>query len=527
MARITAGCRARSMKHRILQTGIVLGLLVGANPWVWSEVLNDGSSTNQLARLANAEQTTFGSTTVITVDAGGAFLVAEQIDAFSNPYPELRTVWYARNASATGAVYRVSAQFRPAAAQVRRQGGVMGWLDRVEGSGLILKVVPASGGAGFPASFQVAQVDFTATSPEQNENLLHLYNLDGTPAAANVDSAWSPVTAAYRTTEFVRLELSFEEPTAADQAAVTDAVVTARVVARAFQVPESGGPEEQLGRTIELLTTLPLPAAENHRMGYFGVWASGFFAGDEIGQYRLLEADGAVLLSINLPPEVMLVRPAAGAQFFAPATVVMEANASDPDGTIAQVEFFAGTESVGLVTQAPFVLNWSGVAAGEYSLTAVATDDQGDTATSGPIMINVVPWTGTAPTLLVEVTTNGMLAISWSGSGFQLQYKTSLSDANWTDVPDTLAATSALVPIESGARYFRLVGTGEPPVGQVLSIQQNGTDLVISWPTGVAGYVLQSTDNLVTPAWVNILTTGNQYTTPIEGSARFYRLTAP
>jgi hypothetical protein len=527
MARITAGCRAHSMKYRILQTGILLGFLVGANPWARSEVLNDGSSTNQLARLANAEQTTFGSTTVMTVDAGGAYLVAEQIDAFSNPYPELRTVWYARNATATGAVYRVSAQFRPDAAQVRRQGGVMGWLDRAERSGLILKVVPAPGGEGFPASFQVAHVDFTATSPEQNENLLHLYNLDGTPAAANVVSAWSPVTAAYRTTEFVRLELSFEEPTAADLAAVTDAVVTARVTARALQVPEAGGAEEQLGRTIELLTTLPEPPAENHRMGYFGVWASGFFAGDVIGQYRRLEAEGAILVSINLPPEVMLVRPTAGAQFFAPATVVMEANASDPDGTIAQVEFFVGTESVGLVTESPYVLNWSGVAAGEYSLTAVATDDQGDTATSGPVMINVVPWTGTAPTLMVEATTDGMLSISWSGSGFQLQYKINLSDANWTDVPDTLDGTGALVPIESGARYFRLVGTGEPPVGQVLSFQRIGTELVISWPAGVAGYVLQTTDNLVTPTWVIVPTTGNEYTAPIEGSARFYRLTAP
>jgi hypothetical protein len=527
MARITAGCRAYRMKHGILQTGIVMGLLVAAGPRVHSEVLNDGSSTNQLVRLANAEATTFGSTTVLTVDAGGAYLVAEQIDSFSNPYPELRTVWYARNATATGLVYRVSAEFRPAAAQVRRQGGVMGWLDRAERRGLILKVMPAPGGAGFPASFQVAHVDFTALSPLENENLLHLYNLDGTPAAGNVDSAWSPVTGEYRATEFVRLELSFDEPTAEELAAVPDEVVTARVTARAFQVPDTGGAEEQLGRTIELLTTLPIPTAEDHRMGYFGLWASGFFAGDVIGHYRQLEAEGAILVSINLPPEVMLVRPATGAQLFEPATVVLEADASDPDGTVTQVEFFEGTTSLGTVTEAPFVLNWTGVTAGEYTLTAVATDNQGDATASDPVMIKVIPWTGTVPTLTVEVTTDGMLAISWNGSGFQLQFKSSLSDPAWTDVPDTLTATSALIPIDSGARYFRLVGSGEPPAGPVLTVERSGNNLVISWPAGIVGYALQRAENLVTPAWVEVQTSGNQYSEPAEGSKRFYRLRAP
>jgi hypothetical protein len=300
------------------------------------------------------------------------------------------------------------------------------------------------------------------------------------------------------------------------------------VTARAFQVPETGGAEEQLGRTIELLTTLPVPTAEDHRMGYFGVWASGFFAGDVIGHYRQLEAEGAILVSINLPPEVVLVRPATGAQLFEPATVVLEADASDPDGTVRQVEFFEGTTSLGIVTEAPFVLNWTGVTAGEYSLTAVATDNQGDATASEPVMINVVPWTGDAPTLIVEVTHDRMLAISWNGSGFQLQYKSNLSDPAWTDVPGTLTTTSALVPIDSGARYFRLVGSGgQPPAGPVLTVQRSGNDLVISWPAGIAGYALQRTESLVTPAWVEVQTSGNQHTEPAEGAMRFYRLRAP
>jgi hypothetical protein len=507
------------MKHRILQTGLVVGLLAGLEPWVQSEVLNDGRSTQQLTRLANPEETTFGSTTVLVVDAAGEYLVAEQIDTLLTPYPELRTVWYARNATATGAVYRVSAEFRPAAAEVRRQGGVMGWLDRGERRGLVFKVLPTS--------FQVAHVDFTAVTPEDNENLSYLYNRDGTPAEGHLESAWSPVSVGYRAEDFVRMELRFDEPTEGDVAAVTNAVVTARVTAQAWQAPGPGGVEEPLGRAIELLTTLPVPREEDHRMGYFGVWASGFFSGDVIGHFRHLEAEGAIEVSVNLPPEVGLLRPVSGAQYVEPATILMEAGASDPDGMVVQVEFFAGATSLGTVTESPFVLSWAGVAAGDYTLTAVAMDDQGDTAVSDSVTVHVLPWSGTAPTLTVEVGLDGLLWISWNEAGFQLQYKGSLSELEWTDVPGTTGVSSASLPIESGARYFRLVGSGGPPPGPALSVERSGADLVITWPAGYEGYRLESAETLMSAQWEEVETTGNAHVEPVVGVARFYRLRQP
>jgi hypothetical protein len=505
---------------------VLAGMLAGLLPCGQAEILNDGRSTGQLTRLANLEETMFGSTTILSVDAGGSYLVAEQIDTFSTPYPELRTVWYARNGTATGAVYRVSAEFRPAAVQVRRQGGVMGWIDRTAGNGLVFKLVPASGGEGQPASFQVAHVDFTALTPEDNENLLHLYNLDGTPAGPNLESAWSPLGAEYRATEFVRLELSFEEPTGEDLEAVTNGVVSARVIARAWQLPEAEGEEEALGRPIELLTTLARPDSGDHRMGYFGVWASGFFPGGVIGHYRNLEAAGAIVVQTNLPPDVILVRPVSGSSFDEPASILIEANATDPDGTVTQVEFFEGGTSLGMVTEPPFTLNWTGVLAGQYTLTAVATDDQGETATSEPVTVSVVPWTGTEPILVVEPTPDGSLVISWTETGFQLQYKEQLDDPVWIDVPDTTNVSSVTLPVESGARYFRLVRSTAPP-GPSLSIARSGANLVVTWPAGLTGYRLQSTDSLTDPVWMEIETTGNEHVQPIAGAGMFYRLIQP
>jgi hypothetical protein len=104
----------------------------------------------------------------------------------------------------------------------------------------------------------------------------------------------------------------------------------------------------------------------------------------------------------NLPPRVKLESPYDDATYFAPATVVICAAASDPDGTVTGVEFFAGTNSLGVVTNSTVVTNhdgivdlfcftWSGVSTGAYTLTAVATDNAGATATSKSVGIAVVP----------------------------------------------------------------------------------------------------------------------------------------
>ena len=83
----------------------------------------------------------------------------------------------------------------------------------------------------------------------------------------------------------------------------------------------------------------------------------------------------------NFPPHVRIVSPLNGAKFAAPANIVLIAHAEDIDDQVATVEFFAGTDSLGIKTNlpvanliGPFVLTWSNVLAGDYSLTAEATD---------------------------------------------------------------------------------------------------------------------------------------------------------
>ena len=91
----------------------------------------------------------------------------------------------------------------------------------------------------------------------------------------------------------------------------------------------------------------------------------------------------------NKVPTVSLSSPANGGQFTAPANIPLSATASDSDGTISKVEFFAGTSLVATATSAPYNATWNNAGSGSYSVVAVATDNRGASAGSAPAVITV------------------------------------------------------------------------------------------------------------------------------------------
>jgi len=91
----------------------------------------------------------------------------------------------------------------------------------------------------------------------------------------------------------------------------------------------------------------------------------------------------------NAAPSVSVTSPAANDTFYAPATITLAASASDSDGSVASVAFYAGSTLLTTDTSAPYGYTWSSVSAGSYSLTAVATDNLGVVTTSSAIGITV------------------------------------------------------------------------------------------------------------------------------------------
>ena len=91
----------------------------------------------------------------------------------------------------------------------------------------------------------------------------------------------------------------------------------------------------------------------------------------------------------NEPPAVTLLAPASGTTYTAPANIAFQATASDADGTVSRVEFFAGAQLIASDATSPYSATWSDVPAGVYDLTAVAIDDAGASATSSTARVTV------------------------------------------------------------------------------------------------------------------------------------------
>ncbi len=100
---------------------------------------------------------------------------------------------------------------------------------------------------------------------------------------------------------------------------------------------------------------------------------------------------------VNQPPVVALTAPDNGATFTAPASFDMTAAASDPDGSVARVEFLVNGSVAGVVTAAPYRYRATLATVGTYTLAARAVDNQGAQTTSAAVTVTVQTAADTTP----------------------------------------------------------------------------------------------------------------------------------
>ncbi len=118
------------------------------------------------------------------------------------------------------------------------------------------------------------------------------------------------------------------------------------------------------------------------------------WSGAGVGNHVLtaVATDDTALSSTSAPvrvtvnsPFVALTGPTNTARFAAPASIALAASTTN---TATQVQFYNGASLLGTDTAAPYTFAWNSVAAGNYSLTAVAT--AGIRYTSAPVVISII-----------------------------------------------------------------------------------------------------------------------------------------
>jgi concanavalin A-like lectin/glucanase superfamily protein/PASTA domain-containing protein/Big-like domain-containing protein len=138
------------------------------------------------------------------------------------------------------------------------------------------------------------------------------------------------------------------------------------------------------------------------------------FVGNDTFTYQIQNPLGSSVGVVNvnvladlIVPTVSLTSPTGGT---VSGNVLVVAAASDNVG-VAGVKFFDGAAQIGAeVTASPYQVTWStsAVANGSHSLTAVARDAAGNTATSGAVVVNVSNVVLTAPTVDKMVFSEGL-----------------------------------------------------------------------------------------------------------------------
>jgi hypothetical protein len=116
-----------------------------------------------------------------------------------------------------------------------------------------------------------------------------------------------------------------------------------------------------------------------------------------------------VLARIDGSAAARITSPSSGATFNAPANITISAAPSKSDGSITKMEFFADGTKIGEDSTSPYTFSWNGVAAGNYTLSAVDTDNTGATTRSGSVSITVCSQTNSnsAPTISIVSPGNG------------------------------------------------------------------------------------------------------------------------
>lgn len=199
------------------------------------------------------------------------------------------------------------------------------------------------------------------------------------------------------------------------------------------------------------------------------------------GNVTTVSAPVRITVNSNTAPSVSITSPVAGTSFVVGTGLTIAAAASDPDGTIQDVQFFVNGASLSTDANTPYTAAWNPGAAGTYRLTAMATDNAGNQTLSAVVVVTLTG--NTPPTVSITTPSNGFLTNSGSAVALSAQ----AADADGTIASVRFLANGIVVGTATTAPF---AATWTPTAA--------GTYTVIAQATDDSGNVTSSSPISVT-----------------------------
>ena len=188
-----------------------------------------------------------------------------------------------------------------------------------------------------------------------------------------------------------------------------------------------------------------------------GLWDSGLYNAPHNYTYQFTSpgtfpyecsyhgfTGSVTVLAVTLPPSVTITNPPNGQVLSAPASLTLGVTATDSAGSVTNVQFFQGATSLGNVASAPYSKAVTGLSAGSYTFSAVASDNRGLNATNSVSVsvLNPSPLTVSAPRW-VSATSFAFTYAADVGLRYVVQSSPDLM--NWIGIGTNAATTSPVV----------------------------------------------------------------------------------
>jgi subtilisin family serine protease/regulation of enolase protein 1 (concanavalin A-like superfamily) len=227
----------------------------------------------------------------------------------------------------------------------------------------------------------------------------------------------------------------------------------------------------------------------------------------------------------DAPPSVTLTSPVDGTAYTEPASIGLAASASDTDGTIARVDYYAGSTLIGTVTAPPYAATWSNVPAGIYVLVAVAVDNAGVQSSSHTVRVSVAapgangslpqPWqhqdVGTVGHAGSVSESAGQFTISGAGAdiwgtmdSFQFVYQPGSGDS--TIVTRVLSLQNTSANAKAGVMFRASLDPSAAHV--ILDVEPNGSIEFMTRSTAGGSTTWLSGASRSAPVWLKLTRTG-------------------